>query len=57
MAAKQPNEAKRLKQQASTARRLASQQSQASDRKTLLHYAGELEARAKRLECGEAEED
>ena len=56
MAAKQPNEAEKLRQQASTARRLASQQSQTSDRKTLLNYAGELEAKAERLEGRKADE-
>jgi hypothetical protein len=52
MAAKQRDEAERLRQQASTARRLAFQLSQPADRKTLLRYAGELEARADGLKCG-----
>jgi hypothetical protein len=56
MAAKQRDEAERLRQQASTARRLASQLSQATDRNRLLRYAGELEARADRLERGTADE-
>lgn len=57
MAANQRAEAEKLRQQASTARRLASQQSQTSDRTTLLRYAGELEARAKRLECEATDDD
>lgn len=56
MASKRRDEAERLRRQASMARRLASQQSQATDHKALLRYAGELEARAERLECGAAEE-
>jgi hypothetical protein len=57
MAAKQRDQAERLRQQASTARRLASQLSQTTDRKELLLYAGELEERAARLECGRPDED
>lgn len=56
MASKRRDEAERLRRQASMARRLASQQSQTTDHKALLRYAGELEARAERLECGAAEE-
>jgi hypothetical protein len=57
MAAKQRDEAERLRQQASTARRLASQLSQTTDRKELLRYAGELEERAARLECRPPDKD
>ncbi|MBY0323956.1 MAG: hypothetical protein K2X72_34895 [Reyranella sp.] len=57
MAAKQRDEAERLRQQGSTARRLASQLSETTDRKELLRYAGVLEERASRLECRPPDED
>lgn len=56
MAAKQRDEAERLRQQGSTAR-LASQLSETTDRKELLRYAGVLEERASRLECRPPDEE